>query len=187
MTLSLIPTNTRTELAAESSAAADVLEALAAMPVASQEDLDFAGTMLVDVKAKFKALEEKRTAITKPINAAKREVDALFAPVLEPLKQAEGILKEKIAAYTVAREAERRAALTSGETNPLALVPAEQTKGVSVREVWDWEVENRDIIPREFMYVAEDAMHHHINSHKGEPPPIPGIRFYKRGEVRVRT
>lgn len=181
MTTDLIPRTIRTELVEEHTGAVAFLEAVEDLDVASQADLDFASELLVSVKAKHKAFEERRTAITKPILAAKREVDALFSPVLKPLETAEGILKEKVGAYAIAREQERRQLMASGETNPAALAPVELVVGVSVKELWDFEVLDAGAVPRRYLTVDRAQ----VLMSLGED--IPGIRFFKRGQVAVRV
>lgn len=192
MSTDMIPADTRTELVRESASATTFLEALDAIAVANQADLDFVGELLVNTKERFKALEDRRTRITKPILAAKREVDALFCPVLDPLKAAEKILKDKIAAYTIARDAERMAALpavASGDVAPLALVPAEMPKGVSMRTQWSYEVTDADALPRQFLTVDHEALKRHCALADTETPPlfVAGIKFVKTGSVVVRT
>ncbi len=73
-----------------------------------------AGDDLKAVKALAKQLEEKRTAITQPLNQALREINALFKPAKDWLKQAEHLLKDKLLAYQaeqdrVARELQAKA------------------------------------------------------------------------------
>ncbi len=184
----LIPAPVRAEIREEHIVSADFLAGVALLEIASQEDLDFVCKLLVEVKERHKAFEEKRTRITKPILAAKRETDELFAPVLSPLKTAETLLKDKIAAYHVARNAERERllpAVAAGEVPPDALAPVEHTKGVSVREVWAWEVVDEDAVPREWLVVDSLGLDKACVQ-RVAPPDIPGIRFFKRGTVAVR-
>ena len=55
-----------------------------------------AGDDLKAVKALAKQIEDKRTSITKPLNQALREVNALFKPAKNWLKKAEGSIKGKM-------------------------------------------------------------------------------------------
>ncbi len=70
------------------------------------------------VKALAKQLEQKRTAITGPINQALREVNALFKPAKEWLSQAEQLLKGKLLAYQ--NEQDRIARELQAEADALA-------------------------------------------------------------------
>ena len=73
-----------------------------------------AGESLKKIKALGRHLEQKRTAITVPMNQALREANALFKPAKKRLKDAEKLLKGKILKYQaeqdrIAQEAQRKA------------------------------------------------------------------------------
>ncbi len=77
------------------------------MAIATAEDLKA-------VKTLAKQLNEKRLAITRPLNDALKEVNALFKPAKEWLKEAEGLLKNKLLDFQneqerIAREAQAEA------------------------------------------------------------------------------
>jgi colicin import membrane protein len=63
------------------------------------------GDDLKAVKTLAKQIEDKRTSITKPLNQALREVNALFKPAKNWLKKAEGLIKDKLLKFQ--REQER--------------------------------------------------------------------------------
>lgn len=72
-----------------------------------------AGDSLKKIKFLAKELEQKRTAITKPINQALREINALFKPAKDWLSQAERLMKTKLLSYQaeqerIAQEAQRK-------------------------------------------------------------------------------
>ncbi len=73
-----------------------------------------AGDDLKAVKALAKQIENKRTSITKPLNQALREVNALFRPAKNWLKDAEGLIKYKLSKFQreqdrIARELQAKA------------------------------------------------------------------------------
>lgn len=70
----------------------------------SQELYEIAGEDLRRVKALQKQVEEKRTAITGPLNAATKAVNDLFRSPKEYLDQAEAVLKRAITGWTVKQE-----------------------------------------------------------------------------------
>lgn len=70
----------------------------------SQELCEIAGEDLRRVKALQKQVEEKRTAITGPLNAATKAVNDLFRSPKEYLEQAESVLKRAITGWTVKQE-----------------------------------------------------------------------------------
>lgn len=190
------------ELAQEASKAQQALGMLHAFAIENEEDHSFAGEVLLQVKASWKELEEKRTAVTGPLNEALRTVNDWFRPVQQPLKEAERILKEKISAFIIARKAANEAAMLAaasaaqagdGEAALVhvgAIQDAPRVAGISVKEVWDWEVENLDEVPREFLTVDERKVREAIwyaDTEKRAPLPIPGLRFVLRGQVTARA
>jgi hypothetical protein len=189
------------ELAHEADKASQALGMLHAFTIETEEDHTFAGAVLLQIKASWKELEEKRTSVTGPILEAKRTVDEWFKPVQGPLKEAERILKEKISAYILARKAANEAAMLAaasaaqagdGEAALVhvgAIQDAPRVAGISVKEVWDWEVENLDEVPREFLMLDERKVREAIwyaDTQNTPPRPIPGLRFVLRGQVTAR-
>lgn len=86
--------------------------------IRTPEDAEGVGATLREVKGLAKELEEKRTAITGPINQALREVNALFKPAKEWLGQAEQLLKGKMLTYQ--NEQDRIARELQAEADALA-------------------------------------------------------------------
>lgn len=76
----------------------------------SDDSYAMAGEELRAIKAKAKALEEKRTSLTVPLNQVLRGINALFADPADRLAQAEKALKKGMIAYQDRLEAERREA-----------------------------------------------------------------------------
>lgn len=75
------------------------LETAKCFTIDSDAMLEIAGEELKAIKAKAKELEERRKAITVPMDNAKKKVMDLFREPLAMLEQAEGILKKAILAY----------------------------------------------------------------------------------------
>ena len=136
-----------------------------------------------------------RTSITKPLLAAKKAVDDLFAPVLKPLKEAEGILKRKLSAYVDAISKHRvetmgamGAAGSQEDRDALALQLADLevpvVAGVSVLTAWTGEVMNEQDIPREYL-MPNMKMLEDVTKAMGTDPNIPGWRAYPETSLRV--
>jgi len=94
-----------TALTSRAQAALAFIEAFV---VDSNENFELAADELKAIKARAKAIEEQRTAITGPINTALRGINALFKGPGDLLERAEGILKTKMLMWQ--REQERIAA-----------------------------------------------------------------------------
>lgn len=78
--------------------------------ITTADECEAAGEDLKGIKAKQKALEDARTAITKPLLEAQRAVNALFKKPQDMLLEAERIVKRGILAYQDAEERKRREA-----------------------------------------------------------------------------
>lgn len=85
-----------------------------------QETYDLAAGELKAIKTKQTALTEQRFAITRPMEAAKKAVIALFAPAEEKLAKAERTLKTAMVTYTDQQEAKALAAQRQAEAEALA-------------------------------------------------------------------
>jgi hypothetical protein len=165
--------------------------------IVDQDTLDKAGELVKAAKGRWKELEEKRTAITKPLNEAKRGVDKLFKPVLDLYAEAEGILKTKIGAYAAQVEIQRAEIMTAsalehaaGGTPTEAIPEPAKTQGVSTRQVWDFRVDDPDLVPRELCSPDPEKIRKaiwYVDTAKRPPQSIPGLSFFLQSHVTVRT
>ncbi|MBT9166900.1 MAG: hypothetical protein DDT19_00224 [Syntrophomonadaceae bacterium] len=94
--------------------------------ITTQEQNEKASAFLKVVKARYKELEEKRKAITQPLDTAKKEVQELFRRPLEMLGQAEGIIKTAILSFV--QEQERKAGEEQRRLQELAEKEAEKER-----------------------------------------------------------
>lgn len=85
--------------------AEQTLELVKDYRIQTSGDYEAAATQLATIKSKAKELESQRKAITKPLDDAKRQVMDLFRQPLQFLSDAEGVIKQGMAAFT--REQER--------------------------------------------------------------------------------
>lgn len=72
------------------------------------DDCEHAASVLIDVKSRSKALEERRKEITKPLDDAKASVMNLFRPAVDGFSKLERILKPKIRKYHDEIERQRK-------------------------------------------------------------------------------
>lgn len=196
-----ISPSVQAELTTEADRLKPAMSQIGQFVIDSQLRYTQAGELLQFVKARWAELEEKRTSITKPLNEALRNVNALFSPVQGPLKQAELILKTKIGNFIVQQQqlqeqAMRQAAAAIQQSQPAiaaqamaAMAPVTQVQGISVKPEWDYEIVDPDAVPRN--YCSPD--HNKIKAalpnaihHEKLTPQIPGIRFWIKGSVTAR-
>jgi len=176
----------------------EALARLQAFEIQGDEQQDFAARLLHEVKAEWTLVEAERKKITKPLNDAKKATDSLFKPVLNALESAEEVLKGKIAGYIAAKQQANTAALQAAASAPSAMAasqaignyaPVVAPQGVSVRDVWRFEVTNPDLVPRELcspdMKKIGEALEAKAGKY-GEPDVIPGVRVFKESIVTAR-
>lgn len=106
---------TKEQLAQE---ADPVLATAQGFQIDSPEMYEIAGEELRTIKAKAKALEDRRKAITGPMDKAKKEVMDLFRKPLGVLEKAEAAIKQTMLAYH--REQEAKAAAARAEAEKIA-------------------------------------------------------------------
>lgn len=172
-----------------------LVEFLSEAPCETPAEEAWFSTQLSNVRALQKGLEERRTAITKPLLEAKRAIDALFSPATKPLAECEGIIRRKLAEAGNRRLAAQRASLLAAETaavegrvedaiEALAAAPvAVKTEGSTSKVVRAWRVVDLASVPREFLQLDTDALD--LAAKKGVES-IPGIEFYDEVKVRAK-
>lgn len=74
-----------------------------------------AAEILKENKAKKKEAEEKRTALTGPMNATLKEYNRLFKQAVAPIEVADDIVRKKLAAYQAEQDKIRAAAAAKAE------------------------------------------------------------------------
>lgn len=171
------------------------LQILNTHPLETAEHVKLFSGLLVEIRKQRDALEEQRTSITKPMNAAKKAVDALFKPVRE--------LYDAMDATITKRLAERSAAQTATQTKALAAVAegsrdsevldaahteADDTDGLIPQVGYEFIVYDESAIPRAFLAFDEGLALQYTahNVKEGKPiPEIPGVEIkevttYKR-------
>lgn len=187
------------ELATEAMTAQELVNLTADMVIDSQADLELASEALAQVKGEWKRLEERKKAVTGPLTAALNEVRAWFKPAQSYYERAETGLKKSIADYheRVAQAnaaAMALAAQAAAENDTVAVMTAissvhttDKVKGLSVREVWDFEVTDITQVPHDYLYVNDALVKKYVQDSPGDPLPLPGIRFFKRSIVASRA
>lgn len=188
------------ELRTEEQEASGVLKEIDAMLIEDQEDLDFAGSILTEVKGKKKRLENERGKATRPLLDALNVIRGWFRPAVQYLDQCEKKLKSKIAAYHRQQRQRQQAALQAAgeasmrgdaEVARTQMQEAQQAQvhkvaGVSTREVLKWDVEDLSKVPREFLMINAAAVDAYF-AERGFDGKISGIRTWRDVSVAGRA
>jgi hypothetical protein len=182
------------ETEARTNEARAVRAALEDFSIVTKEEIETASGLLVDIKGRSKALEDRMSEITRPINAALKSIRDLFRPAISAYEEAEVLLKRRISdAYQAIeranQEAMRAAQAQMEQGNVLAaaqvassLVEKPATEGVRTQEVFTFRVVNALLVPREFLVVDEKKIRAYISIHQDQKP-IPGVSIEK--DVRI--
>lgn len=174
------------EIEVEKEDVVPALEAIRTLLVQSDQDQEFAADILRDIKERHAHVEGKRTEITKPLNAALRNVNNLFRPLKDALGEAERLLKGKIAAYqqsVIEQNRKQLEAAAQAETHQEAQAmmastqPVQSPQGVNVRHVWKPRVVDATKVPRDYLAVDINKLEAHAKAAKGQPKAIPGVVF----------
>lgn len=191
------PDHWKDELKEEASELSGALEDVRAFVVETDDDVAFATEELGHIKTQWNALEEKRTDITKPMNKALKEVNALFKPAQKLLKEMETAWKRKLSDLRLRRQeeqtrllAEAREADTPEEIHDAMIKASDSVMdtpdGVSFRDNWRFRVIDRDAVPDEFWTLDGDKIAQVVKALKDQTN-IPGVEVYNDPIVAARA
>lgn len=177
----------------------DAKNRLEALTVETDEDYVQACELAKAVAASKKAVEEtEEVAEKKRLYKLYKKYGAIESAVTNKLEQINRIVRSQIAAYAirVSQEAEDEqmekaiaAAVATGDEGYLdmimpATVKVPEVPGVGFAEVTDFEVEDVSSLPEELIQPDNKAIRNMIRA-LGEEADIPGVRVFKRKQVRI--
>lgn len=130
-----VPAETRNEIAT----LADLAMQSSSLVITSQPQYQAAADLLADIKQRGKALEEKRKAITAPLDAAKKATMDMFRPAVDAIAEFEKAVKAKMAGFVreqdrIRREAEAAAAEKARKEQEKLLAQAEKAAAAGKAE-----------------------------------------------------
>lgn len=164
--------------------------------IVDEKEYEEATELLKVTKGKIKLLDQERTLAVKPMNDQVKEINNWFKKPLDKLKSIETVLKTMLGEYQIRQRQEQErllAAAAAKETNHaeaqlLVLEAAKKTApavaGVSVREVWKWDLADEAQVPHEYYSIDPSKIDAAV---KAGARDIPGIRIYKDTRVAVRA
>lgn len=186
--------------------------------VTTAEHYTAAGDDLKRVKAAQKRLEEVRTAITRPMDAAKKAVLEFFRAPEAKLADAENRIKRAMIGYQTEQERIRREQQAKLEADarkereriaaqaakaeaagkvekaealqiraaqvvaPVVMTEQPKVTGISLREVWRFEVVDATAVPREYLAIDEKKIGQIVRAMKGDTT-IPGVRVWAEKQL----
>jgi ABC-type proline/glycine betaine transport system ATPase subunit len=164
--------------------------------IEDEQEYGEASDLLKATKGKIKLLDQERTLTVKPLNDQVREINSWYKKPLDKLKTIESALKKMLAQYQLkqreeqARLLEEAASEKTDHAKAQVLVMQAAKKatpavsGVSVREVWKWDLVDESQIPQKYYSVDPAKIEAAVKAGERE---IPGVRIYKEARVAVRS
>lgn len=166
-------------------------EVLSTGPIQSRDQFATLADVAAQVKGRLEALEERRAAITTPLHTALKSVNDLFRTPREAFETALDSLKFRLASYRTSEEAKERASRASllqanaaHELVALSAQSAPVSDHITFRDDYDIDVEDPDLVPREYLDVSSAKLKAAVKAAKGRVQ-IPGVRVVKTKSVAV--
>lgn len=195
---------TITDLATRKKDGTEILDFLETAKISSPSRREWASEKFSEVRSIVKELDAQRTAITKPILAAKAGVDKLFMPTIKLFEKAEGTLRRLIADYDRAAAIAEDAALQAAEKAfeagdeeagqaalaKVASAPVEAS-GDSTTKTWAFEVTDFGGLADEYKLANDAAIKAFVKAHLAtgstEKPNLPGVTFTRDVALRAKA
>lgn len=196
----LVVTAAQTEATTMLAQAQQVAAAVPALSISNAAEYLQAGQGLVEIKSRWKAVEEKRTSLVKPLNDVVKNINAMFKPVLDQWDTTMDVVKRAMLDYQVREADAQRKALQAAATMAQqgqtgqefhALVAQGSAmpvkpQGITSRVIWRWKVTDAALVPREYLCVDASKLDAVVKEAK-EGVKIPGIEVYREEVMAVRT
>jgi hypothetical protein len=164
--------------------------------IEDEKEYEEATELLKATKGKIKLLDQERTLTVKPLNDQVRQINSWYKKPLDKLKSIESTMKKMLAQYQLRQRQEQEKLLAQAasektdhaEAQLLVMQAAKKTapaiSGVSVREVWKWDLSDESKVPMEYYSLDHSKIDAAVKSGKRD---IPGIRVYQDAQVAVRA
>jgi len=167
--------------------------------VEDKEGYENAALMLSEIRIQKEMVEAHRESFVRPLADYIKNLNLLFKPSLDFLKSAEEVLKRGLLGFRAfCKEQEKESlvvaqkAAQDGDSDlfndQMALVSSFQIpkiKNISFRDKWEFEVEDINKIPLEFLKVDEVKLKRLISEKKSNVE-IPGVRVFFRESTIIR-
>ena len=163
------------------------LEAAQKMEITDTDTYVFSGGFAIGLKALENEIIGAFEPVVKAAYVAHKEAIAARDRYLDPVASARKIIWEKIGAFVLAADAEFEAASRkAAKAGELAVSTLPKVDGISVREVWKFEVIDAAKVPKKYLAPDERMIGGVVRSLKGNAA-IPGVKVWMEKSVAVGT
>ena len=185
---------TETELQAQTN---NLLDTVPFITIKNDSELEEANGILRKIATLRKAAKAHFDSLKKPFNEAMANLRNKEKEFLGPMERGESAIKPLIRDYTLERDAKIKQAqlelktLSSQIVNddmivmPEVNIAAPKLKGTSVRNRYDFEIVDPNLIPREYLLVDTAAIGKVVRALK-EKANIPGIKVVIKQDIVTR-
>ena len=172
--------------------------------ISNVDQFNLAGEALKDIERIRKALEKEEDVLLAPVKAQSKAVKDVFKPFLDRCKDVSQGFRAMMGVYQQRQietqrkamlEAQRAAEARSVTESPAKVMEALQAvkeaapvkvEGVSIREVWEWQIDVPDAVPRELCSPDEKKIGAWLKTYNGGAVPA-GIVVRRGTRTVVRT
>ncbi len=161
-----------------------LIEKVSDLKINSGKALEQGSALTAMIRRKKDEIEERRKFFVGPLNNHIKAINVFFHALTDPLKEADGILIEKMLAWR-SKEAEKIAKKNEAMAErgvPLGdgVDPLEQktaTESGTFRKYWTFEVVDAKAVPKAYWKVDEGAISEAVDS---GTRVIPGVKIFEK-------
>ena len=136
-------------------------------------------------------IEAMRVELVNPLNEDVKKINLRYKNWLQVLKDGQNIIDSKVARYKLAEQASivatQKIAEDKGLNDYVVITENEVTRGqlasASLTEVWDYEITDESIVPREYCVPSAAKLRSAVNHGIRQ---MNGIRIYQKQKLNVR-
>ena len=188
------------------------LECAGRLVIATAADNEIANKDLGLIAKLKKVMGNKRKSLLDPLELEKKDIRATYDYLMEPILQADKIIRDKMAGWdsgqrriraeqeainALRTEAARKEASLSGtgeiteSVNLVGVTPvprpvATDQATTSTTAHWTYEVVDFSLVPDAYKVIDAPQLSTIARSHH-DGKPVPGVRFYNKPSITVRT
>lgn len=185
---------TENELQAQTN---NLLDAVQFITIKNDSELDEANGILRKIATLRKAAKAHFESLKKPFNEAMANLRQKEKEFLQPMEQGESAIKKLIVQYNAKRDAQLKeeqakldALAKNLEGSGLSVLPSvklekPKMQGTTIRNRYDFEIVDPNLIPREYLLVDTTAIGKVVRALK-DKTNIPGIKVVIRQDIVTR-